>query len=371
VAVRSFDVTTVGAFQPRIDGPASADGTPPTAVASGDPAVPYQAADRDGGALTVAFGASRALDGLTVLTAPGSGAGAPVEARVDGRGWQRVGQLGDGWSELSTRGIHADAVRVSWASGATPPAVYAVVPWFGDAPAARLNVDQPAADADIGGQVTVAARLSALRPGEVRGTVEVKAPKGVSVRAPGQLVLRRGETQTVPLAVSVAGDAKAGAYPITVSFTADGRTVTQTVTVRVYPRTGGPDLVRGARASSSGDETATFPASAVADGRTDTRWSSPAKDGQWVQVELSRPARVGRVVLHWQDAYASAYRVLVSSDGRSWRTAATVTTGQGGTETVRMDEADTRFIRVQCDQRATPYGISLWELEAYAVQAAS
>ncbi|MCQ4045411.1 beta-N-acetylglucosaminidase domain-containing protein [Streptantibioticus rubrisoli] len=371
VAVRSFDVTTIGALQPRVDGPASADGTPPAAVASGDPAVPYQAADRGGGALSVAFGASRALDGLTVLTAPGSGAGGSVEARVDGRGWQRVGQLSDGWTELAARGIHADAVRISWPSGATPPAVYAVVPWFGDAPAARLNVDQPAADADIGGQVTVAARLSALRPGDVRGTVEVRAPKGVSVRAPGQLVLRRGETQTVPLAVSVAGDAKAGAYPIAVSFTADGRTVTQTVTVRAYPRTGGPDLVRGARASSSGDETAAFPASAVADGRADTRWSSPAKDGQWVQVELSRPARVGRVVLHWQDAYASAYRVLVSPDGRSWRTAATVTTGRGGTETVRMDEADTRFIRVQCDQRATPYGISLWELEAYAVQGAS
>ncbi len=371
VAVRGFDVTAVDAFQPQVTGPSSVDGTPPSAVASGDPVVPYQAAGRDGGAVTMAFGAFRALDGLTVLSAPGSGARGTVEAEVEGRGWQPVGQLGDGWTQLAGHGMRADAVRISWASGATPPALYAVVPWFTDTPAAQLTVDQPSADADIGGQVTVGARVSTLRPDDVHGTVAVRAPKGLSVRAPGQLVLRRGESQAVPLAVSVAGDARAGAYPITVSFTADGRTVTQTVTVRVYPRTGGPDLVRGARASSSGDETAGFPASAVADGRPDTRWSSPAKDGQWVQVELSRPARVGRVVLHWQDAYASAYRVLVSSDGRSWRTAATVTTGQGGTETVRMDEADTRFIRVQCDQRATPYGISLWELEAYAVQDAS
>ncbi|GAA1895604.1 hypothetical protein GCM10009753_25640 [Streptantibioticus ferralitis] len=371
VAVRSFDVTAVGAFQPKVDGPAATDGTPPSAVASGNPTVPYQAAGTDGGALTMAFGSARALDGLTVLTAPGSGAQGTVEAEVDGRGWQRIGQLGDGWTELASHGIRADAVRISWASGATPPAVYAMVPWFTDAPAARLTVDQPTADADIGGgQITVDAQLSSLRPTDVHGTVEVKASKGVSVRAPGQVVLRRGESQTVPLSVSVNADAKAGPYQILVSYTADGGTVTQPVTVHAYPRTSGPDLVRGAQASSSGDETARFPASAVADGRPDTRWSSPAQDGQWVQVELSRPARIGRVVLRWQDAYASAYRVLVSSDGRSWRTPAAITNGQGGTETVRMDEADTRFIRIQCDQRATRYGISLWELEAYAVEGA-
>jgi hyaluronoglucosaminidase len=32
-----------------------------------------------------------------------------------------------------------------------------------------------------------------------------------------------------------------------------------------------------------------------------------------------------------------------------------------------MDERDVRFVRVQGDKRATPYGYSLWSAEAYAV----
>ena len=59
--------------------------------------------------------------------------------------------------------------------------------------------------------------------------------------------------------------------------------------------------------------------------------------------------RLGQVVLRWQDAYAAAYRVQVSADGHNWRTAATVSDGRGGRESVRMDARDIRFIRVQGD----------------------
>jgi hyaluronoglucosaminidase len=103
------------------------------------------------------------------------------------------------------------------------------------------------------------------------------------------------------------------------------------------------------------------------DGDPATRWSSPAEDDAWWQLELPAPARIGRVVLHWQDAYASRYRVEVSPDGRTWRTAARVEDGRGGRESVRMDAADTRFLRVRGEARATRYGYSLWSVETYAV----
>lgn len=73
------------------------------------------------------------------------------------------------------------------------------------------------------------------------------------------------------------------------------------------------------------------------------------------------------MVLQWQDAYASRYRVQVSADGRTWRTAATVRDGKGAREAVRMDAKDTRFLRIQGDGRATEFGYSLWSVEAYAV----
>ncbi|MYS27270.1 hyaluronidase, partial [Streptomyces sp. SID7804] len=133
-------------------------------------------------------------------------------------------------------------------------------------------------------------------------------------------------------------------------------------------RVGGPDLARGGRASSSADETPDFPARAANDGDPETRWSSPAEDDAWWQVELDRPVRLGKVALHWQDAHPSAYRVEVSADGRTWRTAAAVTDGRGGRETLRMDEPDVRHVRVQGEKRATRYGYSLWSVEAYAVR---
>ncbi|MDX2853222.1 discoidin domain-containing protein [Streptomyces sp. PA03-3a] len=98
------------------------------------------------------------------------------------------------------------------------------------------------------------------------------------------------------------------------------------------------------------------------------RWSSPVRDDAWVQAELPRAARVGRVVLRWQDAYASRYTVLTSADGRSWHTAAVVSDGRGGTESVRLDApSDARFIRVQGLERGTKYGYSLYSMQAYAV----
>jgi hyaluronoglucosaminidase len=169
----------------------------------------------------------------------------------------------------------------------------------------------------------------------------------------------------VPVEVEADSSVKPGSYRIPLSFGGERRTLT----VRAFPRTGGPDLAREAEASSSRDETAEFPASAVNDGREDTRWSSPAEDGEWVQLKLQHPARLGELVLHWQDAFAKRYRVQVSPDGKRWRDAATVRDGRGGREAVRMDAPDdTRYVRVQGDKRATRFGYSLWSLQAYAVR---
>ncbi|MDV9191178.1 discoidin domain-containing protein, partial [Streptomyces sp. SR27] len=231
---------------------------------------------------------------------------------------------------------------------------------------AGLDLARAETDAEIGGPaLKVGVELSGRRAGEVRGPLTARAPKGVTVRLPKEAVVERGARTTVPLEVSVAPGVPVGAYRVPVSFAGEERVLT----VRAFPRTAGPDLARAATASSSGDETADFPAASAVDGDPATRWSSPAEDGAWWQLELPEPARIGRVVLHWQDAYASRYRVQVSADGRVWRTAAAVADGRGGRESVRMDAADTRFLRVQGESRATRFGYSLWSVETYAVAA--
>ncbi|MGV9989947.1 beta-N-acetylglucosaminidase domain-containing protein [Streptomyces sp. NPDC003374] len=344
---------------------------------------------------------ARALTAVTVLTDPGTAG--DVEVHVPGQGWRGLGTLArSGATELGAArlapaggapGRPGAGGRVPWppvsgtwtrppaVTGAAPsapgPLVDAVrvtgpassrvrhlVPWFADTADVDFRLPRASADAETGGTERLTARLASLRPADVTGKVTAEAPEGVEVRVPSAPVtVPRGTTVDVPVEVSVPPGAPSRPYDIRLSFGG----VTRTLTVRAFPPTAGPDLARTGTASSSGDETPDFPASAANDGDPGTRWSSPVDDGAWWQVALARPARIGRVVLHWQDAHPSAYRVQVSADARRWRTAATVRDSGGGRETVRMDERDVRFVRVQGEKRATRYGYSLWSVETYAV----
>ncbi|WP_406450124.1 beta-N-acetylglucosaminidase domain-containing protein [Streptomyces sp. NBC_00876] len=361
----------------------------------------WTGSDRDSGTVTEAQGSytvrldrARPLEAVTATTLPGgdpatagTAGTATVQAHVPGEGWRGLGPLSSsGWTQTPGGGLRADAIRISWPaatpavtgappliipplagaapSATTAPRVRSLVPWFGDEPAARLALARGETDAEIGGEPQrVEAQLSARRPAEVHGKLTAKAPKGIEVRVPKRTTVPRGTRTDVPVEITVPADTPAGEYEVPFSFGAEETTLT----VRAYPRTAGGDLLRTATASSSGDETQDFPASAASDGDPKTRWSSPAEDGAWWQAELPAPVRLGQVVLDWQDAYASRYRVQVSADGRTWRTAATVRDGRGGRESVRMDAKDTRFLRVQGDGRATEYGYSLWSVQAYAV----
>ncbi|MFE3739073.1 beta-N-acetylglucosaminidase domain-containing protein [Streptomyces sp. NPDC059134] len=320
---------------------------------------------------TVGVGRPRPVEALHTMTTPGTGRGATVEAHVPGRGWRALGPLSpSGWTESggpALKGLRVDAVRLVWPDGphaGGPPSAIAFAPWFADGPRAGLALARGETDAQIGGAPErVEARLTALRPGTVRSALKAKAPSGIRVKAPKETTVPRGSRTTVPLEVSVPKGTPAGTYEVPLTFAGQERTLT----VRASPATGGPDLARTSTATSSGDETPDFPASGAVDGDPTTRWSSPVQNDAWLQLRLARPAHVGRVVLHWQEAYAGRYRIQVSQDGRTWRTAATVEDGRGGREAVGLDAKDTRHIRVQGGTRATRFGYSLFEVEVYEV----
>ncbi|WP_327124946.1 beta-N-acetylglucosaminidase domain-containing protein [Streptomyces sp. NBC_01727] len=355
----------------------------------------WTGADRDAGTVSEAAGSytvrlerARPMEAVTAMTVPGVGTDATLQAHVPGEGWRSLGPASrTGWTQTAAGGLRTDAIRLIWPTGSLAtapgasagtlppivsgtvtapeaPRVRALVPWFGDEPVAWLDLVRGETDAEIGGRPQrVQARLAGRRPAAVRGALTAKAPQGIKVSVPGRTTVPRGSSTDVPVEITVPANTPAGEYEVPFRFGGEE----STLTVRAYPRTAGPDLVRTATASSSGDETPDFPATAASDGDPTTRWSSPAEDGAWWQAELAEPARIGQVVLQWQDAYASRYRIQVSADGRTWRTAATVRDGKGGRESVRMDAKDTRFLRIQGDGRATEYGYSLWSVEAYAV----
>ena len=85
-------------------------------------------------------------------------------------------------------------------------------------------------------------------------------------------------------------------------------------------------------------------------------------------VAAGRPrvaaATISQVVLDWETAYATAFQIQTSTDGTTWTTIYSTTTGTGGTQTLNITGTG-RYVRMYGTARATRYGYSLWEFQVY------
>lgn len=376
VAVREFSVAAPGETPATVTGgPAAEPGSSAAAVLDSNPDTAYRAASAPGSSdapLTVELGAARPLDRVTVLTDPTVKANGTVEIQQGDGSWLAVGAVRPGWNELPTEGRPVTAIRLTWAPGGEPPVVNQIVPWYADTPAARLSLASPVLDVIAGAAVPAQTKavLESGRPDVITGRLTAEVPlvaNGLTVAPVPAVAVPRGSRVGSPLLVTAAAGTPTGTYDVPVTFTAAGLTVQQILQVRVVPPTGGPDLATEAVASSSGDESSGAPASAVNDGDPRTRWTAPPKDDAWIQLRLPAPTHLGSAVLSWQPAYASAYHLQTSPDGRTWTTVATVADGRGGTETIRFDAPGTQYLRMQGTTRATGFGYSLSAIELYGV----
>jgi hypothetical protein len=197
--------------------------------------------------------------------------------------------------------------------------------------------------------------------------LEIDAPAGWSAEpASTAVTLRRGDAVELPVTVT-APDAATGAADMPVTFTAaSGERVSATVHLEAFPRTSATNVARSGVATASSIEVPQFGPENAIDGDPTTRWSSGYADGEWLQVRLAEQARIGKVVLRWETAYGRDYRIQVSDDGATWRTVADVTGSDGGQDVIRFD-ATAAYVRMQGVRRATGWGYSLYELEAYPV----
>ncbi|MFE9860437.1 discoidin domain-containing protein [Streptomyces sp. NPDC005780] len=122
-------------------------------------------------------------------------------------------------------------------------------------------------------------------------------------------------------------------------------------------------LSQGKPATSSSTE-GNFSARSAVDGDPGTRWSSAFADPQWIQIDLGASAGISRVVLNWEAAYGTAFRIEVSSDAESWTVVHQTAAGTGGTQNLAVSGTG-RYVRMYGTQRATSYGYSLWEFQVY------
>lgn len=108
------------------------------------------------------------------------------------------------------------------------------------------------------------------------------------------------------------------------------------------------------------------PALCISDNNTGSRWASDSKDDEWIYIDLGEPVEVATVVLNWEAAYASSYKLLVATDLSDWKEVYGTSEGKGGLETISFKPVMARYVKMQGIKRATQWGYSLYEMEIYS-----
>src|SRR5213076_1296452 len=105
------------------------------------------------------------------------------------------------------------------------------------------------------------------------------------------------------------------------------------------------DLALHKPATASSSYSSSYTPDLANDGDSSTRWSSAFADNQWWQVDLGSVQQVDTVSLNWETAYASSYKIQVSSDGNTFTDAASVSITQAGRNTATFPAVAARYVR--------------------------
>ena len=116
--------------------------------------------------------------------------------------------------------------------------------------------------------------------------------------------------------------------------------------------------------SASSIENFEHPAENAVDGSFSTRWSSQFSNPQYIMVDLLDLYHLEVIALAWESAYSSEYILEVSEDNANWIEIIHDTNANGGND-LFYPEINARYIRVEGLQRATQWGHSLFEIQAF------
>ncbi|PXV95554.1 mannan endo-1,4-beta-mannosidase [Lachnotalea glycerini] len=125
------------------------------------------------------------------------------------------------------------------------------------------------------------------------------------------------------------------------------------------------NLALGKSVIASSFESNLYLSNAITDGNLDTRWASKVTDPNWVSIDLGSVKEINRILIYWEAAYATQYKIQVSDDNLTYTDIYSEYNGKGGTEDINL-QASGRYIRIYGMQRYNnnwPY--SIYEVGIY------
>ena len=213
----------------------------------------------------------------------------------------------------------------------------------------------------------------------------------------GSTIILASGTQpspTLTYAIPAANSTNVGAYTVTVNNAANAPVTSAAAQITLAPP--GVNLALDKTATSSSTQNACTDSSTnppysdagclgpenAVDGSLTTRWGSATAgapptpsvtgvDPSWLQVDLGSVQAFNTIIINWENAYATQYEILYSSQdpatNPTWSVAYANKAGVGRTETLNFATVSARYIRLNGTQRATQYGYSVWEFQVYNV----
>ena len=184
-------------------------------------------------------------------------------------------------------------------------------------------------------------------------------------RSPREHALRQLAAQGLPLALTALLTACGGS-----AGDASSPTVMESISkmaVAVVAAFGTSETVlTPVTAVASSEERGDLSAAAAIDHNDNTRWGSGFSDDQFLTLDFGKSVSINRVHIQWENAHAAQYLLQVSDDNATWTTIKTVDNSQGGTEDWSGLTGQGRYLRMQGIKRATQYGYSIFEIQAFS-----
>ena len=126
-----------------------------------------------------------------------------------------------------------------------------------------------------------------------------------------------------------------------------------------------PNIALNKPVYASSVQSAGFEEVKVNDGDYNTFWSSNYNDNEWIYLDLQGDYQLRDIKIHWEGAYAKRYTVQTSKDNSNYNTFFTEENGDGGTDSINLNNITTSYIKINCLERGTAYGNAINEIEIY------